>query len=704
MAPSADSASAVPPPPARRRPELLAGLSLACAALVAYAPGLGAPFVYDDEVAIVQNPTLRHWISALAPPHGGMTVEGRPVLNFSFALNYALSGLHPWSYHLFNLGIHLAAGLALFGIARRAFAGRIAPAVPAAFALALLWTVDPLQTESVTYISQRAESLMGMFFLLTLYCFIRGVEAGAGPGDGTGPEGRAGPGDGTGPEGRAGRPRPAAWFGLAWLCCLLGMGTKEVMVTAPVIVLAYDRTFLAGSLREAWRRRGRVHLALMATWIPLILLVIGTGANRGHTAGLDTGEGWGAYLATQAPAILHYLRLSLWPHPLAFDYGVFRTSPAEALPGALVVGLLGAAALAALWRRPAWGFLGLWFFGILAPTSLVPSSMQMMAEHRMYLSLAAVLAAGVALLFCRVRPRAALWTCLALAAVFAVLTVRRNELYASPVSLWGDTVAKRPGDSVARGNLGAALFQSGQVDEAIEQYRDSARLDPTSIYARLNLANALAVSGRLSEAIDVDEEALRIQPAWAGVHCQLADLLSHAGRLADARSHYQAALRIRPDYPEAENGLGAVLFRLGQPAAALEHVSAALRLNPGYAEAYNSLGTILAASRRLSQAVAAYRRAVQLKPVYPEAHYNLGNVLAQTGDYAGAVGQYQAVLEQQGDSPGLRDRLGIVLAEAGRPSEARAQFEQALRLKPGDPDTLRILEQFREIERSSAHP
>ena len=178
-------ARATPPPAAAPRAVFGAALVIAVAALAAYANSLSGPFIFDDPSSIVSNPTIRSlwppW-DALAAPRVGVTVGGRPVLNLSLAVNYALGGTNVVGYHVGNLAIHLAAALALFGLVRRtllgAAGGRFAPdATFLAAAAAGLWVVHPLQTESVTYVIQRAESLMGMFYLLTLYCFARSVDS-----------------------------------------------------------------------------------------------------------------------------------------------------------------------------------------------------------------------------------------------------------------------------------------------------------------------------------------------------------------------------------------------------------------------------------------------------------------------------------------------------------------------------------------------
>ena len=136
--------------------------------------------------------------------------------------------LQPWSYHVFNLAIHLSAGLVLFGLLRRVLGTSVA-----SYLTALLWLVHPLQTESVMYVTQRTELMAGLFLMLTLYCFVRSV----------------------------GSPVVRRWELAAVSACVLGVGCKEVVAVAPVLVLVYDRLFIARSHREAWRQQiGRAHV------------------------------------------------------------------------------------------------------------------------------------------------------------------------------------------------------------------------------------------------------------------------------------------------------------------------------------------------------------------------------------------------------------------------------------------------------------
>lgn len=326
------------------------------AVVAVYANSLRGGFVFDDALSTVNNLTLRHWSTAFFPPHRyGSTVEGRPILNATFALNWAISGAGVWSYHVLNLLIHLAAGLTLLGILRQVVSRA------AAFVTTLLWVAHPLQTESVAYIAQRAESLMGLFYLLSVYCFLRAVEP---PRAGRGGGGRVPPPT---PEvGQAARGASQTLYGLGCVAaCWLGMSTKENMVSAPLFILLLDRALISGRLRAAWQSHRRIYLGLFGSWLWLGLLVLGTGS-RGHTSGFGSGVTVAQYWPTQLPALAHYLRLVFWPAPLIFDYGTQWVAAARALllPGALVAGLLVATVVGLIrnrsWAVPMSFFLPCW--------------------------------------------------------------------------------------------------------------------------------------------------------------------------------------------------------------------------------------------------------------------------------------------------------------------------------------------------------
>ena len=664
--------SSVPPSRATRRAILLAVGLLAVAALAAYHNTFSAPFVLDDADAITENPTIRHlwpFFGAFSPPGAGATVSGRPVLNFSLAVNYAISGEAVWSYHALNLAIHFLAACTLFGVVRRTL-GRplLRPRfgdvqLPLAAAVAGIWLLHPLQTESVTYVSQRTESLAGLFCLLTMYGFIGAVSS----------------------------PRPWPWRVLTVLACLGGVGTKEVAATAPLLVFLYDRTFVAGTFREAWRRRRWLHLSLAATWGPLALLVASTGWNRGGTAGFNVGVSPWAYWLTQFEAVARYLKQALWPHPLIFEYGTFWVGFWDAAPFALIVLPLAAVTMVALWRRPVAGFLGAWFFTILALTSVVPGTNQMIVEHRMYLPLAAVVALAVTGLHAVLGRRSlVLWPVLAVG--LGWLTFVRNETYGSELALWRDTVAKVPRNARARYNLGIVYSERGQYAQAIEQGETALQLDDGGASAEQapvihnKLGYDLAELGRVPEAVAHYEQALRLKPDYALAHLNLARALARLDRYPEAIRHYEEALQLKVGGAAAEAELGDALMHEGRAEEAIAHCRAALRLTPTWAPGFNNLAYALLLTDRVDEAITAYREAARLDPRYAAAWVGLGYALIRAGRPAEAVAPCTEAVRLQPGFADAHNTLGIVFAQTGRTAEAIACFEQALRLDAGGAD------------------
>ena len=478
-----------------------AAIGLVLAILAVYLASLTAPFIYDDRAWITSNPSIQHLSSlgkVLFPPLGSV-VRGRPFLSLSFALNYAISGANPWSYHLANLALHCVATLLLFGIARRTLAylpdrfPRTADRVLPAFGAALLWAVHPIQTESVTYVSQRAESLMGLLYLLTLYSFIRGVQS---KGERT-------------------------WHTAAVAACLLGMATKEVMVSAPLLVLAYDRTFVSGTFSAALRRRRALYAGLGLSWVFLGVLAVGL---KGRGAGLGLGYSWWAYGLAEAWAVGHYLLLCAWPFPLVLDRGTdLVASVRDTLPWVCVLAILAGAGLVAFLRRSAVGFAAAAFLLILAPTSSIfPVAFQPMAEHRMYLPLAAVTASVAVGAWVWVGRRSLVPVLLA-GLLLGTAAFLRNRDYRDEVTIWSDTVSRVPSNERARLALGSALLAARRDPEAVEQFREALRIVPGDSDARLSLGLSLLHMGRAQEALEQFEA---IAPSTRD-SAQLAPLQGH---------------------------------------------------------------------------------------------------------------------------------------------------------------------------------
>ena len=654
---------------------LLAAGLIALAGLAAYANSFSGSFIHDDIPSILENPTIDHlWPigQVLSPPRNGETVSGRPLLNLSFAIDYAIGGTRTWSYHVTNLVIHVLNGLLLLGILRRTFCLPVLrpqlgnAALGLALAISLLWVLHPLQTESVTYIIQRAESLAAMFYLAVFYCVIRGIES----------------------------PRAALWYILAVVACFLGMATKETLATVPILVLLYDRTLVSGSFGASIRRRPGLYFGLAVSWRLLLGLVWSTGLVMRQEE-FGSPDPW-SYACSQPGVVVHYLRLSLWPDPLCLDYGwPVATTLGAVLPGMLIVGLLASATIWSLAQRKPWGFLGAWFLVILMPSSSVVPLAQLAFEHRMYLSLAAVVTAVVVGGYLagkglvqggRLRGRAVLVgeVCLvtSCAVLLGYLTVKRNEAYRSPLSMWQDTVTKAPSNPSARNNLGYLLTSVGRLTEALEHYREAVRLKPDHAIAHNNLANALADSQRLPEAIEHYEKAVRLKPDYAKAHNNLANSLTKVGRPSEAVEHYQAVLRTQPNDPLAHSNLAGVLMNLGSLAEAVEHYQQALKLDPQSAETRNNLAVALLKSDRLPEAIDQFQQASRLNPELVDVQYNLGKALAKAGRIREAIEHGRKAIRLAPDQARVYRFVAWLMAthesaDGGNPEQAVELAERA---------------------------
>jgi Flp pilus assembly protein TadD len=624
-------------------------LLLGLAVIGAYWNSLAGPFTFDDQVSVLQNTQIRHlwplW-DALSPPGGGWPVSGRPLVNLSLAVNYAIGNLNVRGYHVANIGIHLACTLLLFGLIRRTPAtaagltrgpARITDHL--AFICALLWAIHPLQTETIDYISKRSELMMSLCYLLTIYGSLRA----------------------------AGAARQGGWFAISVVASAMGMACKETMVTAPLMVVLYDSTFLFGSLRAAVNRRLTFYAALFSTWS--LLGVLMWNSPRAETAGVSTPAASWTYLLNQAEMIVRYLWLAMWPGALVLDYGEPRIVTLRAVaPEAALLVFLAIVVVFALRRDRAVGFLGAWFFIVLAPTSsIVPVATEVGAESRMYLPLVALVCAlviGGDLLRVRLEERTnrGKWRVLSLrvgtgvgmilvAAVLTTGTWRRNHEYRSTVTLWRTVVDRWP-HARAHRNLASALKDANRPEEALVQLRDAVHEQPAARYA---LGQELLNQGQVEAAIEELRQATLELPGDPNV--------------LSARTLMGRAFASRGRYPEA-----------------IQEFQAVLQAAPADAVARGGLADALFAQKRFNAASAAYREYLKAKPDNAPAWHYLGVALFRSGDKTGAVSALQQAVTLQPDDGRMQGNLARVLLDLHDVDGAVTHAALAVRLLPDDAD------------------
>jgi tetratricopeptide (TPR) repeat protein len=647
--------------------------------IAVYANGFSGVFLFDDEPHIINSDKVKQ----LWPPWHLLATR-RPVLYVSLAVNFAAGGLSPWGYHLVNLTVHVLAALTLFGVVHRTLPAaplrvRFASAArPLACAVALVWLVHPLQTQSVTYIIQRSESLMGLFYLLTVYCVIRG----------------------------AGAPRRTVWYLSAIMACAMGMGSKGVMITAPLVVMLYDRTFLAGSFHSALRSRWGLYLGLAATWAVLLACGVLQSVLSPRTSMTHVGFGYRgispvSYLFTQPEVLVHYVRLALLPTSLCLDYNWPAVQPAEAMTrvwfwvGAiLILTALGKTAWDTIHNRPA-SLLGVWFFIILAPTSSYIPIKDPAFEHRMYLPLASIVVLVVLGGYrivgetgerFGIGPRrvavALAVALLAWAAPLAHATMKRNETYRSTKAMWLDVRSKRPENYRAHMGVGAALHKTGRLDEAIAAYREALSIKDQYADGHYNLALALAAKKEIPEAIDHYRAAIRLNPNEITYYTSFIKTLIDAGRYREAVDVATVAAKRDPSRAPMLNEMAEMLFDEGKWDDAAYALRRVLEFFPDHMTPQLNLGHVLRSAGRLDPAVEAYEEAIRVDPANPEPHIYLAQALVQRGDVDRAAEILLQAVKLDPDSAEVRYNLGSVYNLLGRRDGAIAELRRAVDIDP----------------------
>ena len=640
-------------------------LAVVAAGVLAYVNSFSKPFLFDDSYVVVNRPDAHRVFP--------FRWQSRAVVDLSFKLNYAAGGVNVADYHVTNLAIHLIAGLFLFGAVRRTLGHAHAFL---AFSVAAIWVVHPLQTESVTYICQRYESMMGMFYLMCVYTWIRAGESVRD--EQKEPD--------VAPSSVVRRPlSAAAWYGLCAAAFVLGMGSKETMITVPVVLCAYDHVFNGGAVLSALRRRRWLMLLLAAGVVVLAIPFIGVlryiaGSNSDLLSRIPPLH----YLATQPKVILHYIRLTVFPYPLCLDYAwPLADSAMDVLLPGLVVVLLFVGTLLAAWRRQPVGFLGIWFFVTLAPASSIVPFEDLAFEHRMYLPLAAVVAlltcGAYRLLMKPVREEAAgkraarvAAAAVAVAAVGAlsVLTIMRNRVYSSEYGMWLDVAARRPNNVRAQLAVADALFERGDYAEAEKKAVDLLR--------RIESGDP-GISDRRVRAASGDYY-------YPMLLNKLGQIMVARGRTEEAIGFYRNSIAARADDWSAYCNMAVAQYLADRKDAAMATCRTVIGLAPRYARGHAFLGFILAEKGQYAEAAGHYRKALEAAPGLVTARYDLAWLLATCPDAAARDGAVALSLAESvneatgGQSYRTLDLLGTALAECGRFEDAEQAASKALEL------------------------
>ncbi len=574
-------------------PGILTGaiaLGLFVSILAVYSPSLAGPFAFDDMtlMAILQGRGFSQ-LNWLRP-------ESRPLVSLSFAVEQNFFGSSPAVHRFGNLLIHTCAACLLFDLVRILRSGSLeakrrtglVSATTFGALVAGLWAMHPLQTESVAYIIQRGESLMGLFY----FAFLNSIARYRGS-------------------------RKLQWGFIAIICFIAGIWSKTVIVTALAVAPLMDRTFFCYSWSEVWRKAGWIYLPPVALGIIAAILLLPS-ILRGEA---NVGFGGYAppvelYLAAQAEMVWRYLALSFWPYQLSIDYGLHPPASVVSQIGwiLLTIGLILIAIYFFFRKDAVVGFCILAPLLTLSLTSSVIPTADIFVEHRMYVPLAAIATGAVFFLERLVQSirekDQKQWIVVIAGMAITVLGARtfiRAADYASGVRLWSGAVAMSPDNDRAIQNLmhaagpdneaqvvipllldaiencersrlnprvplqrlGELLVRAGAFEKAEpilaraieldeqskgQGYRDLHR-DRDRAAAHVNLALTLAAKNDLNAAYTSIASAIEHFDQDANTRAMAGDFASQLGRNEEARRHFNRALELKPQWPQVSADL-----------------------------------------------------------------------------------------------------------------------------------------------------
>lgn len=587
-----------------------------CAAL--YAWTLDFPFAFDDVIYLVNNPLMKDASSfgylsdfhTFANKATALSIDIdysinfilRPIAYATFHLNYAFDGLTPYWYRVVNIVIHGFNSILIYALLSRLLTrlpeGRELSSISVAFiagTAALVFAVHPLATESVTYIVQRFTSLVALFYLVTLLLHFQAAAI----------------------QGTLLRRCVRAF---SVLVLVLGMLTKESCFTAPVVAVLLDALLLGTALRTAlWQA---LPLVLCMSIIPALLFATTWAQQDGSLHYWDVlnivnfGEeklSVGHYAITQLTVIVEYLRLLLWPSGMNVDTdwtvhtSLLETSVLGA--GAIILGMLGLSLWLLFTRRERSvhgtivGVFSLWFFVTISVTSSIVPLPDMIAEHRTYLpsvGLFATVACVLDWLRVRLPSRPVLrWlaptTVVACTAALSLVTLQRNDVWRSSVSLWKDTVKKSPGKARVWSNLGYAYGSAGDMAKALPCFEQAVELQPKFLNGWKNLLISQLELARFNEVlVTCDMMQIHYPDAHSclDVAYSRGVALCGVGKMDDGLRLLLLINNQVPTHLYTQLALGRYYLMSKQKQKALTHFENVLRLDPNNQEAQQALLSI----------------------------------------------------------------------------------------------------------------
>jgi len=690
-------------------------------------PSLRGDFIDFDDYAYVTGNTHIDFTPgnlALALTHGEAGYW-HPLTMWSLMLDHQLYGLNPWGYHLTNVLLHAVNTVLLFLVLRR-----MTGALWRSLMLAGLFGLHPLRVESVAWICERKDVLSVLFWMLTLWAYVRYAQG----------RSRVEPSSlcSTAPmsrESSAGSSSlaldPRRWnldYGLALVFFAMGLMSKPMVVTLPFVLLLLDYWPLARWPRQ--NLRGLVVEKIPFFLLSAIFCVVTYVVQKNfgmlkELASVSVPLSCGARLDNALVAYGRYLGKLFCPVNLCAFYPHPGHWPSKPVVLASLL-ILSISVFACVVRRR-WPYCltgWFWYLGTLVPAiGLVQVGSQSMADRFSYIpsiGILMVLVWGMHQITKGWRHQGILLGVAGGALVLACIILTRHQIayWEDGVTVWRRAVAVTENNYDAHNRLGRALSMQKRYDEAIREFQEAARLNPGFAEAYNSLGHITSSLGRVAEAVVYYQRALAVRPYYVAVHNSFGELLRQEGRLDEAIDHFRKAVESEPNIAISQNNLGYALSLKGRPDealahfqkavdldpdnqifqynfgsfllqrgrvdAAIGHFRSALKLQPDDAKIHYDLGRALLSKEQPDEAIHELQTAARLSPDQAEAHANLGYAFVKQGRFDEAIHEFQEAVRLKPDLAEAHGNLGFVLTKQGRLDEAIHEFREAVRLKPGD--------------------
>ena len=645
--------------------------------LITYSNTYQSPFVFDDIPNITENANIRLTELSAGNIFKILRHSGRPVATLTLSLNYYFHGYSVYGYHLVNIIIHIINGILLFFLFKytlllcfRDETGRMSGSqnlTVIALSASLIWFVNPVQTQSVTYIVQRMTSMAALFYMLSLLMYIKGRLY----------------------HGRAGK---AGYFAICIASGLLGCGSKQTTVMLPFFIILYEFYFFRNLKFKCTKKQGLIILGL-------VLAIFSVGAFTLYKPAIDIlAIDYTRFeftttqrVLTELRVVIFYLSLLFFPHPsrlnlthdIPLSYSLF--SPITTTVSLFVILFMLASAIVLSKRYRLFSFAILWYFGNLVIESTV-IKLDIIFEHRLYLPSAFICLFVVTWMYKSIENRTIKTSVIvSLLLILSFWTVERNKVWINQTALWEDCVKKSPNDSRVNNNLGGAYLIEGKYERAIPYLKKAVESDPENPFALYNYGFALQRMDNIGGAEKFYKKTIALEPSFYKAYNELGQLYDNKGDEAQALRYLQKSLKINTTRNfSAFNCIGAVYAKKKDYGNAIEYFKKALAIKPDSVEINCNLGQALAKAGNITELEQYFLNALNINPDPAQTYSKVALAFKGSGQLDSALNYMKKAMALKSEKVDYKNDYAALLTLKRQVDTAISKIDAALKEDPGN--------------------